>query len=82
MAEIEKFRLSVSMNATVTIFNDAGEATDWLRPGTESATTWRGMPSQEELILAYREMSNVAGVTLEDVLTSSRQRIEEYKAGG
>lgn len=82
MAEVEKFKLSISMNATVTIFDAAGEPVEWVRPGSEAATTWRGMPSEAEVILGYQAMAQVAETTLEAVLSTSYQQVNERKAQG
>lgn len=81
MTEVEKFELRVRMDATVTIFDALGQATDWVKPGSEVATTWRGVPTEEELALRFRAMTNVTQATLEDVLTSIRKRIDDTRRG-
>ena len=80
--EVEKFKLEVQMNATITVFDAAGNPTDWLRPGTTASCTWRGIPSEVELALRYKDLSTVASATLEDVLVSTRQRLDQARRGG
>lgn len=82
MAEIEKFKLIITMNATVTVFNEAGEPKDWLRQGSETRATWNGMPSQEELLLRYKDMTTITAATLEDVLGTTTQKLVEKNQGG
>ena len=82
MADIEKFKLTISMNATLTIFDSSGQPQDWVRPGSEAATTWHGMPSEAEVVLGYQNMAQITSATLEDVLVSVRQRLEETKRDG
>lgn len=80
--EIERFKLTVEMGATITVFDAAGQATDWLRPATSASVSWRGIPSETELALRYQSLSQVASAILEDVLTSSRNRLDEARRGG
>jgi hypothetical protein len=79
MAETEKFELKVSMNATVTVFNDAGQPVEWLRPGTEAAHTWYGMPTVQEVLMRYQDMAEITSATLKDVLVSAHKMVLETK---
>jgi hypothetical protein len=81
MAETEKFELEVSMGATVTIFDDAGQPVDWLRPGSAARHTWYGMPTVEEILARYRDMVTITSATLEDGLINARQRALDAKQG-
>lgn len=83
MAElkIEKFKLTIRMDATITVYDGAGTPSDWLKPGSEASVTWNGVPTEEELSLRYRDLSKVATATLEDVLVSSRKRLDESRRG-
>lgn len=84
MAEppIEKFELQVSMDATITVFDGAGNPTDWLKPGTKVKTTWGGVPSEVELALRYGDMQTALALILGDVVESSRKRLDEARKGG
>jgi hypothetical protein len=84
MAEppIEKFELQVSMDATITVFDGAGNPTDWLKPGTKVKTTWGGVPSEVELVLRYRDMQQALSIVLEDVIVNTRKRLDEGRRGG
>lgn len=82
VTEIEKFELKISMSATVTVFDPAGQPSDWLKPASEAAYTWRGVPSQEEIVLRYRDLSDVTSITLEDVLVTVRKRLDEVRRNG
>jgi hypothetical protein len=77
MAETEKFELEISVGATITIFDDAKQPVDWLRPATTLRHTWRGMPTLEEMELRYNAMMEIATVTLNDVLVHARERAIE-----
>lgn len=77
----EKFTLTLRMDATITIHDAMGQATDWLKPGTEVSHTWKGMPTQEEVAMKYNDMKEVAGVTLEDVVAHSKQRLDRELRG-
>jgi len=78
---IEKFKLTVTMDATITVFDPTGEPVSWLKPGTSASMTWRGVPTETELVLGYQTLSQAASVTLEDVVTSSRTRLDEARRG-
>lgn len=80
MTEVEKFKLTVKMEATITVFNAMGEPENWLKPGSEASMTWRGVPTQDELVLGYDNLSTVAKATLEDVVVSSRKRLDESRS--
>jgi hypothetical protein len=84
MAEpaIEKFELQVSMDATITVFDGAGNPTDWLKPGAQAKTTWQGVPSETELALRYRDMQQAIAVVLGDVVENTRKRLDEARRGG
>jgi hypothetical protein len=77
MAETEKFELEISMEATVTVFNKAGEPINWLKPGTKAKHTWYGMPSQKEIELRYADMVDITSATLEDGLFNAHKRVLE-----
>lgn len=79
MTEIEKFELRLRMDATVSVYDSMGNATDWLKPGSETATTWKGMPVNEEIILRFRAMSDITSGTLEDVILAVRNRLDEAR---
>ncbi len=81
VAEVEKFKLTISMHATITVFDAAGQPTDWLRPGSEAAMTWNGVPTETELALRYKDLTTITSATLEDVLTSARKRLDEVRRG-
>lgn len=80
--EIERFKLTLRMDATITVYDASGQATDWLKPGAEASCSWRGVPSETELALRYRDLSEVASSVLEDVLVNSRKRLDEARKGG
>lgn len=82
MAEVEKFKLIVTMNATVTVFNEAGEPKDWLRQGSETHATWNGMPTQQELLLRYGDMTTITSATLGDILGTSTAALKERNEQG
>lgn len=81
LAEIEKFKLTVTMNATITVFDDAGQPKDWLRQGSETRATWNGMPTVEELLLRYKDMTEITSATLGDVLGSSQAHLNDARRG-
>ena len=80
--EIERFKLTLRMDATITVYDRAGQATDWLKPGASAACTWRGVPSETELALRYRDLQAATSAILEDVVTQARRRLDEARRGG
>lgn len=81
MTEIEKFELRLRMDATITVYDGTGQATDWLKPGSEAGMTWKGMPTQEEVALRYEDLAAVASATLESVIISARARLDKELKG-
>lgn len=73
---VERMELRLRMDATVTVYDDAGQATDWLKPGSEVAVTWRGVPTQEELMLRYNDLTTINQATLADVIGHVRARLD------
>jgi hypothetical protein len=81
MTDIEKFTLKLKMDATVTIHDATGQATDWIKPGSEVSCTWRGVPTEAELLLQYEALAKVASATLEAVLVSAKVEIDKTRRG-
>lgn len=79
MAEIERTELTLRMDATVTVYDATGQATNWLKPGSEMTTTWKGDPTDAEVALRYNSMKDKVAVTLEDVLVATRARLMEVQ---
>lgn len=79
---VEKVTLTLSMAATVTVYDGAGQPTDWLKPGSEASVTWRnGIPSEEETQLAYQYLHNRNAQALEEVIVAVRGRLDEARRG-
>jgi hypothetical protein len=81
MTETDKFELTLSMQATVTVYDATGQPTDWLKPGTECKHVWKGMPTPEEVALRYQDMTKINAGVLEDVIVTVRDRLEAAKHG-
>lgn len=81
MAEIERTELTLRLDATVTVYDATGTPTDWLKPGTEMSTSWRGVPGDEEIVLSYRKMTEITKLTLEDTIVAIRGRLMEVQRG-
>lgn len=80
--EVEKVELRLKMDATVTVYDAAGQATDWLKPGSEGGVTWRGgIPSEAEVKLGYEYLHARNAQALEEVLVAIRQRLDETRRG-
>lgn len=77
----EKFTLTLRMDATITIYDATGQATDWLKPGTEVSHTWKGYPTSEEVVMKYNDMEQVASATLEKVITNTQTRLDKELRG-
>jgi predicted nucleic acid-binding OB-fold protein len=78
---VERMELRLRMDATVTVYDAAGQATDWLKPGSEAAVWWNGVPDQKELILRYNDLAEVAKATLQDVIVQVRKRLDAVRKG-
>jgi|DEB0MinimDraft_3_1074331.scaffolds.fasta_scaffold217185_1 hypothetical protein len=82
-AQIETVRLTLKMDATITVTGDDGRTSDWLKPGAEASVTWRGQPTREELIQAYVYLQNdTLAPMLEDVISSLRDKMVDARRSG
>jgi hypothetical protein len=80
--EVEKVELRLRLDATVTVYDGTGQATDWLKPGSEGAVTWRGgIPSEAEVELGYQYLHARNAQILEEVLVAMRKRLDETRRG-
>jgi len=82
MTATDKFELRIRMDATVTMYDALGNPTSWLKPGSEVAHTWKGMPTVEEVILRYNDMETIAAGTLEKMIVTTQGEIEKSRRGG
>ena len=81
-ARIEKVRLTLRMDATITVTGADGNASDWLKPGAEASVTWRGQPTREEMIQGYVYLQNdTLAPMLEDIISSLRDKMVEARRG-
>lgn len=80
-AEVTGFKLTLRMDATITIFDGTGRATDWLKQGTEASQSWKTVPTQPQVEAAYERLENVAAGILEVVVLKNRQRLDETRQG-
>lgn len=80
--EIDKVGLKLKMDATVTVYDSAGNPTDWLKPGSEAEVTWRGgIPAEAEIKLAYEYLHARNAQALEEVLVAIRKRLDDARRG-
>lgn len=80
--EIERFELMVKMEATITVYDQTGRPDAWLKPATSASCSWKGVPSEVELGLRYRDLTEATSATLEDVITNARTRLDQARRGG
>ena len=82
MTEVERVKLTLKMDATITVFDTTGEPTTWLKPGAEASVTWRGQPTREEMIQGYVYLQNdTLAPMLEDIISSLRDKMVEARRG-
>lgn len=80
--DVEKVELRLKMDATVTVYDATGTPTDWLKPGSEGAVTWRGgIPSEAEVKLGYEYLHARNAQALEEVLVAIRKRLDDQRRG-
>jgi hypothetical protein len=80
--EVDKVRLTLRMDATITIYDAAGQATDWIKPGSEASVTWRnGIPSEAEVRLGYEYLNARNSQALEENIVAIRKRLDETRRG-
>ena len=79
--EIERFELRLRMDATVSVTGPTGEVQNWLKPGTEVAATWRGFPSDAEVVLRYNSLKERCTDLLEEIVVTIHHRLEEARRG-
>jgi hypothetical protein len=79
--QVERMELRLRMDATVTVYDATGTPTDWLKPGSEAAVWWNGVPPEPELVARYQDLSTVASMTLEQVIVEVRKRLDAARRG-
>ena len=79
--KVVKMSMTIRMDATVTVYDAAGQATDWLKPGSEAGVTWNGVPTQAELMLRFNDLTQVTSATLESVVVEVRKRLDKARRG-
>lgn len=80
-AEVSGFKLTLRMDATITIFDGTGRATDWLKQGTEASQSWKSVPTEAQVATAYQALEAVAANILEVVVTKNRQALDDARRG-
>lgn len=75
--QVERFELRLRMDATLTIRDQTGKEQHWVKPGSEAAAFWNGMPSEPELVLRYEALSKVVASTLEAVIVQSTEELRK-----
>lgn len=79
VVEVDRVELRLKMDATITVFDNAGQAVDWLKPGSEASVSWRGgIPSEEEVKLGYHYLHQRNAQALEEVIVQVRKRLGEF----
>lgn len=76
--QVERFELRLRMDATLTIRDQTGKEQHWVKPGSEAAAFWNGMPGEEELALRYEALSRIASATLEAVIVQSTEELRKH----
>lgn len=80
MVEIDKVTLTLRLDATITVYDSAGNATDWIKPGSEAGVTWKGgIPSEPEVKLAYDYLNSRNSEALTAVIQETRKRLDESR---
>lgn len=80
--EVDKVTLTLGMAATITIYDAAGQATDWIKPSSEASVTWRnGIPSEAEVRLGYEYLNSRNSQALEENIVAIRKRLDETRRG-
>lgn len=81
--QVVRFELRVRVDAIWTVTDPAtGEAIAWLKPGTETACTWNGPPSPEEVVRRYRSLVATGSEILEEVVVEQRKQLDKVRRGG
>lgn len=85
-AEIESVELRVKMDATITVAPVTGSysetPTEWLKPGTEASIRWKGMPTEDDVVMGYGRCQQMISATLEDLIVTIHQRLVEARRNG
>jgi hypothetical protein len=81
LVTVQRMKLTIKMDATVTVYDASGQPTDWLKPGSEAAVSWNGVPTQEELMLRFNDLTTVTSATLESVLVEVRKKLDAVRRG-
>jgi hypothetical protein len=73
--QIQRVRLALRLDATITVYDDTGAPSDWLKPGSEASVTWNGIPSEPEVKLAYQYLEKRNADALERVIAQTQTRL-------
>ena len=78
---IEWTELTLRVDATITVGSYGGNATDWMKPGSEIKTHMAGMPNQEQTAAAYAYMMTQLNEQLGLVIAQIQQQLVAKHAG-
>lgn len=82
LPDVTGMKVTVKVDATVTLYDSVGNATDWLKPGVESSMKWNGVPDESQIRSAVTFMrDHVLNPTIDDVLTSVTERTAAMRQG-
>ena len=74
---IERVQLTLRLDATITIYDQSGNPTNWLKPGSEAAVSWKGLPSDQEVSLAYQYLNARNHDALKAVIEETNRQLRE-----
>lgn len=79
--QIDWLELTLRCDATLTVGQYGGQASEWMKPGAEGKLHMSGMPTPEQLVAAYDYLQNyVIGPSLTQTITFLQQKLLEVQA--
>jgi hypothetical protein len=83
--DVESVRLTIRMDATLTVGADGANPTEWIKPGVEGSITFRGPsgPNEDQLRAASQYIqSDMIAPALEDVIVMVGERFKQLRRTG
>lgn len=75
-AEIESMSLTVEVGCTVAV-----NGTDWVKPSAAATMKWKGIPNEEQFIIAKTFMqANIIAPTINEALELAVRRVHDHVA--
>jgi hypothetical protein len=81
-ADIEKTSLTLTLGASLSVTTTASGLSDWIKPEASFSTTWKGVPTDEQVRTAATFIRDaVLDPLLDEVIVAAQNRLTEARRG-